>query len=594
MKKRNLFLCLLAVAMLLSACAGPSAIGTNPGTPGSPTDPTNPGDSGISAPPQNAVDPTELFSDRDLAGTYDANGTVITFSGSTAQVNGDGASLSGRTVTIDREGTYILRGTLDDGMVLVAADSKDKVQLVLDNVSIHSQTCAAIYVRNADKVFITLPQGSVSTLSNGGSFVAIDESNIDAVIFSKDDLTLNGTGSLTVTSPAGHGIVSKNELTITGGTYDITAASHGLTGKDNICITAAELTVRAGKDGLHGDNAEEAEKGFVYIKDGTCNITCDGDGVSSSAFIQIDGGDFTVVSGGGYENGKDHGSDDWGRPGGRPRTGTSTTTTTEDSSSTKGFKAVGVVIVNGGTFNLNTADDGFHCNADLTVNGGNITVSTGDDGFHSDEKLTIAGGTVVIAHSYEGLEGLNVYVSGGNITITATDDGINAAGGTDQSGFGPGGPGGRPGAPSASSNASITICGGTVYIRAGGDGIDANGSLTMTGGSVTVHGPTQGDTSVLDFDTTGIISGGTFIGTGAANMAQTFSQSENQGVIAVRLGRTMSAGMEVKLTDSDGNVVISTIPADSFGIVILSCPQMVKGQSYRLTVGTIDQTFTAE
>lgn len=593
MLNRKILVWALAAVLLLSGCTDPTAQ-NNPTVPTNPTDPVTGESIWV---PQNAVDPSGLFSDRDLAGTYDANGTVITFSGSSAQISGAGAVISGSTVIISQEGTYILRGTMENGMVLVSADSSAKVQLVLDTVSIHSATSAPIYVRNADKTFITLAPGSTNALSNGGSFVAVDDNNIDAVIFSKDDLTLNGTGKLTVTSPAGHGIVSKNELTVTGGSYAITAASHGLTGQDSICITAASLQIQAGKDGLQAEHDEDTEKGFVYIKDGSLNITCDGDGVSATGFMQIDGGTFTVTAGGGYVNGQQHSSDDWGggmgpggRPGGRPRSGTATTEE-ETSTSAKGFKAGGMLIVNGGTFTLDAADDTFHSGSSLTVTAGQITLSSGDDAFHSDQTLYIAGGTIVIDHSYEGLEGLSIQISGGNITITATDDGMNAAGGSDQSGFGPGG---RPGGFEASSDSFITISGGTIYMRAGGDGIDSNGALTVTGGHITIHGPTQGDTSVLDYGSTGTISGGTFIGTGAMNMAMTFNKVENQGIISVSVGRNMAAGTEVKLTDADGNVVISTTPADSFAIVILSCPQMVKGQTYTLTVGEISKSFHAE
>ncbi len=593
MFSRKILAWALVAVLLLSGCTDPAA----PKDPTVPTNPTDPVTGESISVPQNAVDPSGLFSDRDLAGTYDENGTVITFSGSSAQIQGAGAMLSGSTVIINREGTYILRGTMDNGMVLVSADSSAKVQLVLDTVSIHSATSAPIYVRNADKTFITLAPGSTNVLSNGGSFVAVDDNNIDAVIFSKDDLTLNGTGRLTVTSPAGHGIVSKNELTIAGGSYAITAASHGLAGQDSICIAGAILQIDAGKDGLQAEHDEDAQKGFVYIKDGSLNITCAGDGVSASAFMQLDGGSFTVTAGGGYVNGEEHTSNDWGgpggpggAPGGRPRSGTATAAE-ETATSAKGFKAGGVLIVNGGTFTLDTADDTFHSGGDLTVTGGQITLSSGDDAFHSDATLSITGGTIVIERSYEGLEGLSIAVTGGHITVTATDDGMNAAGGSDESGFGPGG---RPGGFAASSDSFITISGGTIYMRAGGDGIDSNGALTVTGGHITIHGPTQGDTSVLDYGSTGTISGGTFIGTGAMNMAVTFNKAENQGIISVRVGRNMAAGTEVKLTDAEGNVVISTVPADSFAIVILSCPQMVKGQEYTLTVGELSERLTAE
>ena len=175
--------------------------------------------------------------------------------------------------------SYVLFGTLDNGMVMVDVDKNSKVQLILSGVSIHSKDSAALYVKSADKVFLTLANGTQNTLSGGDSFIAIDENNIDAAIFSKDDLTLNGSGSLAVHAAAGHGIVSKNDLAITGGTYTITAASHGLSGRDSIRIADGDFTITAGKDGLHADNEEEAEKGFLHIMGGRFLITSDGDGM---------------------------------------------------------------------------------------------------------------------------------------------------------------------------------------------------------------------------------------------------------------------------------------------------------------------------
>ena len=231
-----------------------------------------------------------------------------------------------------------------------------------------------------------------------------------------------------------------------------------------------------------------------------------------------------------------------------------------------------------------------HSNKNLTVNDGSFTIKSGDDGFHADETLTITGGMINIAESYEGLEGLCIDISGGDITIVSSDDGLNAAGGTDQSGFG-GHRGNDMFGSSSSSDSYIHISGGTIYMNASGDGIDANGTLTISGGYVTVCGPTQGDTAVLDYDISATITGGTFIGTGSYMMAQTFSDSA-QGVIAVSVGN-QAAGTKITLTDKDGKTVVSCEPKLSFAIVILSTPEMVKGETYTITVGSASGEFAA-
>lgn len=604
----------VVLGLLLTACGGNAE--DTPQTSGvAQEQPSVPEQSGTAS-----IDTNNIFSDRDRKGSYEESESAVIFlEGSSARCDSNAVRIEGSTVTVTDEGCYILRGTLDDGGVIVDAEKTDKTQLVLDGVEITNQTGAAIYVRQADKVFVTLAEGTENSLSNGGSFEAIDENNIDGVIFSKEDLTLNGAGDLSLSSPAGHGVVSKDDLTVTGGSYTVSAASHGFAGKDSVSITGAAMTVSAGKDGIHGENSDDASLGSVYIENGSFTITAEGDGISASACLQIDDGTFAITSGGGSENGSKLTSDNWGgfpggmgggMGGGRPgRPGESggfqgtswggfggmeqgtpgaNDTSAEDSTSIKGIKAGSALVINSGSFLLNCADDGVHSNGDVTITGGEFSVATGDDGVHADGTLTVTGGTVSITESYEGLEGLHILISGGEVSAVASDDGLNAAGGNDQSGFGGnrgdrfgGGPGGM-----SSGNGSVVISGGKVAIQASGDGIDANGTLEITGGYTTVCGPTQGDTATLDYDRSATITGGTFIGTGASGMAQSFSGG-SQGIIAVRAGN-VPAGTALKLTDSEGMVLLEHKPELGYAVAILSSPDIVSGQTYTLAVG--DQT----
>ncbi len=563
---------------------------------------------GCVKPEQEAVTPTlssktdsqELFSRRDYETDYSESEAIhITLTGASAECGSPAVQISGSTVTLCDEGIYVLSGTLDDGTVIVNAEKEDKLQLVLSGVNIHSAASAPIYILQADKVFLTMAPNSVNALSNGGSFAAIDENNIDAVIFSKEDLTLNGSGSLQVVSPAGHGIVSKDSLTVTGGEYRIEAASHGLSGKDDVCIAGGVFALTAGKDGIHAENADDTARGFVYVEGGSFTMDAQGDGISASAYAELRGGSFAITAGGGSANAQKQTSDFGGgfmgggrHPGGMGgfpgETGSQT-----DSTSCKGIKAAGDLKLFGGSYTIDAADDALHSNANLTVSGGEFTIATGDDGLHADETLTVTSGMISITESYEGLEGLHIAISGGEITLAASDDGLNAGGGNDGSGFGGfhgndrfGGMGGG-----ASSGGSIDISGGTIHVTASGDGIDANGTLTIRGGITTVCGPAQGDTATLDYDLSATITGGTFIGTGGAGMAQTFSDS-GQGVIAVSAG-SQRAGTQITLADQEGNTLLSYAPELPFGVVILSSPDMVKGETYRLTVGTASGEFQA-
>ena len=209
-----------------------------------------------------------------------------------------GVSISGNIITISKEGTYVLSGALSEGQIVVDADSA-KVQLVLDNVDITCASRAAIYVKNADKTFITLAEDSENILMNTAEYEAIDANNIDAVIFSKDDLTLNGKGTLTINSEYGHGIVSKDDLKLVSGTCNITAKNHALSGKDSVRIAAGTYNLTSGKDGIHSENADDDEKGFVYIASGDFTIESTGDGIDASYVVQIDDGDFEITAGGG-------------------------------------------------------------------------------------------------------------------------------------------------------------------------------------------------------------------------------------------------------------------------------------------------------
>lgn len=604
MKPRFLIPLLLSAALLLTGCF--PATTTPESTIIATVDPAQSATDGGST----AADPSELFSDRDYEVGYDDTESIaILLEGDTATCNGENVQISGSTVTITGEGTYVLSGTLDDGMIFVDTDKTGKLQLVLDNVDIHSQSCAPIYIAQADKVFITTTADSVNTLSGGDSFTPIDDHNIDAVIYAQNDVTLNGSGTLIVDSPAGHGIVSKDSLTITSGAYQISSASHALSGKDDVSISSGTFALTAGKDGIHAENADDPEEGFVHITGGVYTITSEGDGISAGSYLQIEDGSFQITAGGGSVNGTKETSDNWGgsmggaggghpggmggRPGDMGGFSQESDAETTDSTSMKGLRAAAALTLNGGSFTIDTADDGIHSNGYVTINGGSFCIATGDDGIHADDTLTLADGTLQITESYEGLEAQHILIAGGDTVLHASDDGLNAAGGNDSSGsagdrdgmFG-GGPGMEGG-----TDGTITISGGTLHITASGDGIDANGSVEITGGHTTVCGPTRGDTATLDYATAATISGGTFIGTGASGMAQTFSDSQ-QGVIAVSAGN-QSAGTQITLADKDGNTILSCAPALSFNVIILSSPDVQKGETYTLTVGSLSESFCA-
>lgn len=572
MRKRTIFLTVfLAGTLIVSGCGNKNSNSENTDTAKTSTT-------------QN-IDIANMFSDRDMETGYDEEKSVnIKLADNGATSDSDTVKISDNTVTITEEGTYVLTGALTDGMIIVEVKDTEKVQLVLNGVEITNETSAAIYVRSADKVFITTTENAENVLENGGEYTAIDDNNIDAVIFSKADLTLNGTGSLMVNAEAGHGIVSKDDLVLTSGTYEIQSASHGLSGKDSVRVANGTYTITSEKDGIHAENADDGSLGFVYLAEGNFEIVAKGDGISAGNWLQSDGGTYTIIAGDGSENVQKNGQKwEFG-----PR-GEQENTAEENSVSMKGIKAAGDLTVTAGKYDLNTADDSIHSNANTTISGGEWTIASGDDGIHGNSATTISGGTIEITQSYEGIEGLSIDITGGDIQLVSSDDGLNAAGGNDSSGFE--GPGGDQFA--AEDGAYIHISGGKLKVNASGDGIDSNGELTISGGETYVSGPTNNGNGTLDYSGTAKITGGIFVGAGSSGMAQSFGEDSTQGVIFVAMN-SQSSKSAITLLDADKKEIVSWTPDKEYTSVIISAPSVKEGGQYTLTAGETTENITMD
>lgn len=535
----------------------------------------------------------EMFSDRDMEIGYDeSTSTMITLSDDGSTVTGDGVKINGNVITIKNEGTYLVSGTLSDGQIIIDAQSSDKLQIVLDDVKISNSSSAPIYVKQADKVFITLANQSENVLTATGEMQELDGNNIDAVIFSKDDLTLNGNGSLTIQTEYGNGITSKDDLVLTSGTYHIMASGHCLEGKDSVRIANGNYTLVSGKDGIHSENSDDVSLGYVYISSGNFHITAQTDGIDAAAYAQIDGGSFTIVTGGGSANASSSGSANASTSGNGNKQwgfwGTQESTDTTDTASAKGIKADGIITVLGGNFTMDSSDDSLHANEDILIQSGTFVISSGDDGVHADSNLTINDGSIDITKSYEGIEAQSIDINGGNIKLVASDDGFNAAGGNDSSALG-----GRMGQGSFATdeNAYINIAGGSIFIDASGDGVDSNGSLRVTGGETYVAGPENSGNGALDYNGTAEITGGVFVAAGASGMAQNFS-SATQGSILVST-QSMLTG-DVTISDNSGNEILSYTFDKQYNCVVISSPELKEGDTYTVTMGSDTQEVTLD
>ena len=620
----------------------------------------------------SSEDSAYTYSDYELDDSFDRQSAAsITLSGSTAQSNGSGVSINNATVTISKEGCYLISGELEDGQIIVDAGDSDKVQLVLDNASIHCSTGSAILVRNADNVKVTLAADSENELSDGTEYQT-DNDNPDAALFSKDDLVINGSGSLTVQGNYKHGIAGNDDLVITGGRLTVNSLSHALRGKDSVAILDGTFVLTSQKDGIQASNTEDSTKGWVQIDGGNFTIQSSGDGIQAETNLSIYDGSFTITSGGGAVNGADHTENrggGFGRPGGnRPDSANGQTspemssqpaecgqtpsempsqpaeggqtpsempsqpaegeqsssgnesdyselifdpddfddTSTDDSDttvSTKGIKAGNALLIQQGTFVIDSADDAIHSNYSVTIDGGSFQLSSGDDGIHAEAYLNINGGTTTIAESYEGLEAAQIHISGGTTQVSSSDDGLNATGGssfelvdgllvlkdisssdTEQT-FG-----GRGGMFEVEDNCDITISGGNLTVTtSNGDGIDSNGSLNVSGGTVLVFGSSSGGEGALDYTGSSSISGGTLVALGSSGMAQSMEPDDSHATLMVTWDEVQPAGTRLTLCTQQGEILCSLQSTNSFQTAVIGTDSLSAVQEVSLyTGGTVN------
>jgi hypothetical protein len=505
-----------------------------------------------------------------------ADEVLVTLTGDSAEVDGDGVTVQDGTVTVTAPGTYRLSGTLTDGQLIVDTADSGIVRLVLDGVAVTSSVSSAVVVDNAEEVMIVLADGSTNTLTDGASYslAGADTDGPSAAVFSAADLTIAGDGALTVVGNSNDGIASKDGLVVTGGAITVDAVDDGIRGKDYVVVEGGTLDVTAGGDGVKSDNDADATLGYVSVAAGTFTVVAGGDGIDAATDALVSGGELDVVAGGG-----------------------SGAAIAEDVSA-KGIKGTVSVVVSGGTLAVDAADDALHSNGSVDISDGTLTLASGDDGAHADATLVVSGGEVTVTDAYEGLESADITIAGGTISLTTSDDGINVAGGTDGSGEmaagdrtaeagGPvaGGPGGGGGDEFVAGDYHLSITGGTLVIDADGDGLDSNGTVTMTGGTVVVSGPTEDMNGAIDVNGTFEISGGVLVAAGSSGMAETPDASSAQATLGFGLGGWQDAGSVLLVVGPDGTVVAGFEASKAYSSFVVSTPDVVAGESYEIYLG---------
>jgi hypothetical protein len=528
-----------------------------------------------------AVAPLESGATHEDDSDYDwdsAEEAPIVLNGSSISTDAKGVTVDGSVATITAAGIYKISGSLEDGQIIVNTQDQDVVRLILSGVEIHSSTSAPIYIEQAKKVILVLADGTENTITDGSAYVFVDptEDEPNAAVFSKADLTIYGSGSLTVNGNFNDGIASKDGLIIASGTVTVNAVDDGIRGRDYLVVKDGSLAVTAQGDALKSDNDEDAAKGFITVQGGALKLTSGADGIDAQTNVLIQDGKFEIVTGGG-----------------------SAELVSEDASA-KGIKGSAAVEIDQGVFSINAADDAIHSNGSISIHDGTFKITSADDGMHADSTLEINGGDIRITDSYEGIESEVITINAGNILVVSSDDGINGAGGNDGSGMGQGmdpggapqgGPGGGPGRGpgqdqfASSGSAHLYIHGGSIVVDANGDGVDINGSIEMTDGIMVVNGPTEQMNGALDYDAGFKMTGGYVVAAGSSGMAQAPDETSSIPSVMIFFDSTQPANSLVHIQDSHGKEILTFAPTKDYQSIAFASADLVEGATYTIYTG---------
>lgn len=494
-------------------------------------------------------------------GPWDSSSVVdVHLKGNSIEVSASRpAYVSGNKVMIRSAGTYRIIGTLNDGQIIVNTKDSGAVKLILANAQISCSNNAPIYILAADEVIIQLEAGTENIVTDGSAYIFAspnaDEPN--AAVFSRTDVKITGSGLLRVTGKYNDGIASKDGLIIENGIITVNSVDDGIRGKDYLIIKGGKLTINAGGDGLKADNTLNASLGYVRIENGSINIVAGGDAIQAETNVLITDGNFDLKCGGG------------------------STMTLAAGASAKGIKGKGSLVISGGFFAINSADDAVHSDDAITVNGGSFVISTADDGIHAETSITINNGEISITNSYEGIEASVITINGGTIHVTSRDDGINL--GVD-SGLIP--PAGQPGARFSiySGDYYFYINGGYIYVNALGDGIDSNGAVVMNGGFVIVDGPSSDMNSALDHVAFNITKG-YLVAVGSAGMALPPGDLSAQYSVMLNFRTVNQAGTLICVRASNGTELFTFRPTRQYQSIVFSTPELSMGSTYDVYIG---------
>lgn len=551
-----IFMALILSTVTLTACSDNSSTTVNT---------TSTVSSQVSQDNSSTTSENSNFSDGDYKDvTSETTNATITLSGNEGTISDTTRGSSGSEVTITSKGIYKVTGSSENVTIKINdSNQSGNIYLILDNVSMTNTSNACIYVEACDKLIIQCTGNSFLTYNNSDS-----SSKTDGAIYSKDDITINGSGSLDINSSL-HGIVCKEDIKITGATLNINSDNIGIQAEDSLRIDGGTTAIQSDHDGIQLENDDNTS--YFYMSNGSLTVNAGYDGISvkaadsGTAFkgsVKIKGGTVNITAGGGSDNSKN------------------------SNTSQKGIKCDGEIDIENSSVTVSSADDAIHGKDNITVNSGTVNLSTSDDGITAIGIVTINDGDVTVSKSYEGIEGGSVVIKGGNISVTSSDDGINTSGGSDTTAN-------DDTLWDEDSNGNINISGGNIYINSSGDGLDSNGSIYVTGGTTIIEGSTADNNGAIDkgdgANYVASITGGTVLALGTSDMAVNFDSGSQCSALVDISG---SKDTVISVDDGSGFTFTAT---KNFTCAVYSSPNMTQGNSYTLTAGsnTAQMDFTS-
>lgn len=507
---------------------------------------------------------------------------------------------------ITEEGNYILSGNISESIVVTLENGKS-AHLFLNGVNVVTTNEIAIYNTNKKStLIITVVENTINTITTNGD-------NVNA-IHVKGNLVINGAGTLNVNANSKNALKVSKTLKIVDSTLNINSNNHAISAKVIISSNSTINIISAIKDGLNAECDDDTtsfttEEGYIYLDNVNYTYIGEGDGMQADTYIIIDGGNYNITTNATFVAKTSTNKETYDLEDDDFRYIKSNNTYKKVASdervnstlyamiqSSKGIKVGEIkytddnsnevsvtsgdysLIINEGTFKINSSDDAMHVNyGNVLINNGTIELETLDDGITADKLVNIKGGCLKVLSSYEGIEGAQIQISGEDtsIEVYASDDGINAA------------------SDIKSENLYILIKGGTTYINASGDGLDSNGSIQITGGYLYIDGPTSGGDSAMDSETGILVNGGYIFSVGSLGMVETPASNSTQYVISFAKSSSIPANTTLSLKDSNDNELLSFTTSKTSQSIIISTPKLEKGKTYKIyEEETLVATFT--